>query len=121
MIGNGPSARVQPRIPGQVRMHRRTTRRDGIGQVLEMPGLVAVDLAEPVPGDNPFDVGMTGLLGFASGYRVMEDCAALLMLGTGFPYQQFYPQHAKILQADIRGGVGVGSTLVQRGRSVGSF
>ena len=53
--------------------------------------------------DNPFDVGMTGLLGFASGYRAMEDCDALLMLGTDFPYQQFYPDHAKIIQVDIRG------------------
>src|SRR4051812_34425873 len=53
--------------------------------------------------DNPFDVGMTGLLGFASGYRAMEDCDALLMLGTDFPYQQFYPDKAKILQVDIRG------------------
>ncbi|WP_138443965.1 ubiquinone-dependent pyruvate dehydrogenase [Sinomonas susongensis] len=53
--------------------------------------------------DNPFDVGMTGLLGFSSGYRAMEDCDALLMLGTDFPYQQFYPDHAKIIQVDIRG------------------
>jgi len=53
--------------------------------------------------DNPFDVGMTGLLGFSSGYRAMEDCDALLMLGTDFPYQQFYPDDAKIVQVDIRG------------------
>jgi pyruvate dehydrogenase (quinone) len=53
--------------------------------------------------NNPFDVGMTGLLGFSSGYRAMEDCSALLMLGTDFPYQQFYPDHAKIIQVDIRG------------------
>ncbi|HET8595395.1 MAG TPA: thiamine pyrophosphate-binding protein, partial [Intrasporangium sp.] len=42
--------------------------------------------------DNPFDVGMTGLLGFASGYRAMEAAETLLMLGTDFPYQQFYPR-----------------------------
>ncbi|WP_422935462.1 ubiquinone-dependent pyruvate dehydrogenase [Sinomonas sp. P47F7] len=52
---------------------------------------------------NPFDVGMTGLLGFSSGYRAMEACDALLMLGTDFPYQQFYPDNAKIIQVDIRG------------------
>ncbi|GHH65656.1 hypothetical protein GCM10017772_04220 [Promicromonospora soli] len=46
---------------------------------------------------------MTGLLGFASGYRAMESCDALLMLGTDFPYQQFYPSKAKIVQVDIRG------------------
>lgn len=53
--------------------------------------------------DNPFDVGMTGLLGFASGYRAIDGCDTLLMLGTDFPYQQFYPDHAKVIQVDIRG------------------
>ena len=53
--------------------------------------------------DNPFDVGMTGLLGFASGYKAIKEADALLMLGTDFPYQQFYPENAKIVQVDIRG------------------
>ena len=53
--------------------------------------------------DNPFDVGMTGLLGFASGYRAMESSDTLLMLGTDFPYQQFYPPKAKVIQVDVRG------------------
>ena len=53
--------------------------------------------------DNPFDVGMTGLLGFASGYYAMMNCDLLLMIGTDFPYQQFYPKDAKIAQIDIRG------------------
>jgi pyruvate dehydrogenase (quinone) len=52
--------------------------------------------------DNPYDVGMTGLLGFASGYQAMKSCDTLLMLGTDFPYQQFYPKGAKIIQIDIR-------------------
>ena len=46
---------------------------------------------------------MTGLLGFASGYRAMESSDTLLMLGTDFPYQQFYPPKAKVIQVDIRG------------------
>jgi pyruvate dehydrogenase (quinone) len=53
--------------------------------------------------DNPFDVGMTGLIGFASGYQAMLDCDMLLMLGTDFPYRQFYPASAKVAQIDIRG------------------
>lgn len=53
--------------------------------------------------DNPFDVGMTGLLGFASGYYAMMNCETLLMLGTDFPYQQFFPEQATIIQIDIRG------------------
>ena len=53
--------------------------------------------------DNPFDVGMTGLLGFSSGYYAMMNCDLLLMIGTDFPYQQFFPKDAKIVQIDIRG------------------
>jgi pyruvate dehydrogenase (quinone) len=53
--------------------------------------------------DNPYDVGMTGLLGFSSGYRAMMTCNLLLMIGTDFPYQQFYPKDATIVQIDIRG------------------
>ncbi len=58
---------------------------------------------EYVEYDNPYDVGMTGLLGFASGYKAIEEADALLMLGTDFPYRQFYPQRAKVIQLDIRG------------------
>lgn len=53
--------------------------------------------------DNPFDVGMTGLLGFASGYRAMENCDTLLMLGTDFPYRPFLPDDAQVIQIDLRG------------------
>ena len=52
--------------------------------------------------DNPYDVGMTGLVGFTSGYAAMKNCDTLLMLGTDFPYRAFYPQHARIVQLDIR-------------------
>ena len=52
--------------------------------------------------DNPYDVGMTGLVGFSSGYAAMKDCDVLLLLGTDFPYRQFYPEHAKIVQIDAR-------------------
>ena len=53
--------------------------------------------------DNPFDVGMTGLLGFSSGYHAMMNCDLLLMIGTDFPYQQFFPKDATIVQIDLRG------------------
>lgn len=70
---------------------------------LQAPIVHALRGKEHIEGDNPYDVGMTGLLGFASGYRAMEHCDALLMLGTDFPYRQFYPEKAKIVQVDIRG------------------
>ncbi|MES1952128.1 pyruvate dehydrogenase [Salinisphaera sp. S4-8] len=53
--------------------------------------------------DNPFDVGMTGLIGFSSGYHAMEDCDLLIMLGTNFPYREFFPGHGNVVQIDIRG------------------
>jgi pyruvate dehydrogenase (quinone) len=58
---------------------------------------------EVIEYDNPYDVGMTGLLGFPSGYRAMEHCDTLLMLGTDFPYETFYPESARVVQVDIRG------------------
>ncbi|KLC13591.1 hypothetical protein XP4B_03445, partial [Xanthomonas perforans] len=45
-------------------------------------------------------VGMTGLIGFSSGYHAMLNCDTLLMLGTDFPYRQFYPKDATIVQVD---------------------
>lgn len=69
---------------------------------LKAPIVHALRGKEFVEYNNPYDVGMTGLLGFSSGYEAMKSCDTLLMLGTDFPYQQFYPKNAKIIQVDIR-------------------
>jgi pyruvate dehydrogenase (quinone) len=74
-----------------------------IAAKLQAPMVHALRGKEFVEHDNPFSVGMTGLLGFSSGYRAMMNCDTLLMLGTDFPYQQFYPKDATIIQIDIRG------------------
>jgi pyruvate dehydrogenase (quinone) len=74
-----------------------------VAQRLKAPVVHAMRGKEFIEYDNPYDVGMTGLLGFSSGYHAMMSCDALLMLGTDFPYQQFYPKDAKIIQVDIRG------------------
>jgi pyruvate dehydrogenase (quinone) len=71
--------------------------------VLKAPVVHAMRGKEFVEHDNPYDVGMTGLLGFSSGYRAMEHCDTLLMLGTDFPYQQFLPDDATKIQVDLRG------------------
>ncbi len=55
---------------------------------------------EHIEWSNPFDVGMTGLIGFSSGYHAMMECDTLLMLGTDFPYRNFYPEGATIVQVD---------------------
>ncbi len=74
-----------------------------LAATLKAPIVHAMRGKEFVEYDSPFDVGMTGLLGFSSGYHAMMNCDTLLMLGTDFPYQQFYPKHATIIQVDLRG------------------
>jgi pyruvate dehydrogenase (quinone) len=74
-----------------------------IAAALKAPVVHAMRGKEFVEYDNPYDVGMTGLLGFSSGYRAMEHCDALLMLGTDFPYRQFYPEGVPVIQVDVRG------------------
>jgi len=78
---------------------------------LQAPIVHALRGKEHVEYDNPFDVGMTGLLGFSSGYYAIMDCDALLVLGTDFPYSQFYPKDAVVAQVDIRA-----ENLGRRGR-----
>ena len=70
---------------------------------LQAPIVHALRGKEFIEYDNPFDVGLTGLLGFSSGYHAMMNCEVLLMLGTDFPYRDFYPEGATIVQIDIRG------------------
>ncbi|WP_372346691.1 ubiquinone-dependent pyruvate dehydrogenase [Streptomyces sp. KL116D] len=74
-----------------------------LAETLKAPVVHALRGKEYVEYDNPYDVGMTGLLGFASGYKAIEEADTLLMLGTDFPYRQFYPQDAKVIQLDVRG------------------
>ncbi|AHH98046.1 pyruvate dehydrogenase [Kutzneria albida] len=52
--------------------------------------------------DNPFDVGMSGLLGYGAAYEAMHECDLLLLLGTDFPYNAFLPEDVRIVQVDIR-------------------
>jgi pyruvate dehydrogenase (quinone) len=79
------------------------------GELIELAGRLQAPIVHAYRGkefieyDNPFDVGMTGLLGFSSGYHAMMSCDTLLLIGTDFPYQQFFPKNATIVQIDLRG------------------
>jgi pyruvate dehydrogenase (quinone) len=75
----------------------------GLAAALKAPVIHAFRGKEFVEYDNPYDVGMTGLIGFTSGYRAMEHCDALVMLGTDFPYRPFYPEGVPVIQVDVRG------------------
>jgi pyruvate dehydrogenase (quinone) len=74
-----------------------------LAATLKAPVVHAFRGKDLVEYDNPYDVGMTGLIGFSSGYRAMEHCDALLLLGTDFPYRQFYPDGVPVIQVDVRG------------------
>ena len=51
--------------------------------------------------DNPFDVGMSGLLGYGACHDAMHEADLLILLGTDFPYTEFLPT-ANVAQVDIR-------------------
>ncbi|MDN5844866.1 MAG: ubiquinone-dependent pyruvate dehydrogenase [Candidatus Nitrosocosmicus sp.] len=74
-----------------------------VASLLQAPIVHAMRGKEFIEYENPYDVGMTGLLGFSSGYYAIMNSDLLLMLGTDFPYQQFYPPNSYIVQVDIRG------------------
>ncbi|MBX9930380.1 MAG: ubiquinone-dependent pyruvate dehydrogenase [Methylobacterium sp.] len=73
-----------------------------LAEALKSPIVHALGGKDILEYDNPYDVGMTGLIGFSSGYAAMMGCETLLMLGTDFPYKQFYPKKAKVAQVDLR-------------------
>ena len=52
--------------------------------------------------DNPYEVGMTGLLGLPSAYHAMHEADLVLLLGTDFPYVPFIPKDKTLVQIDIR-------------------
>ena len=78
------------------------------GELVALAGKLQAPIVHTLRGkefieyDNPHNVGMTGLLGLSAGYCAMMDCDTLLILGADFPYRQFYPQQARIVQVDIR-------------------
>src|SRR6516162_6196538 len=73
-----------------------------LAETLKSPIVHALGGKEHVEYDNPYDVGMTGFIGFSSGYAAMHACDLLLMLGTDFPYKQFFPSDCAVAQIDIR-------------------
>ncbi len=109
-----PEERELDRLAGLLNSSTTTTMLCGAGcagahdevvalaDALGAPVVHALRGKEHVEWDNPFDVGMTGLIGFSSGYHAMTNCETLLMLGTDFPYRHFYPGEAKVAQIDLR-------------------
>src|SRR6185503_4339538 len=74
-----------------------------VARRLNAPVVHSLRGKEFIEYEKPFDVGLTGLLGCSSGYHAMMACDVLLMIGCDFPYQQFFPPDATIVQIDVRG------------------
>jgi pyruvate dehydrogenase (quinone) len=94
--------------------HKKITIFCGIGaknahdEVVELAGKLKAPVAYSfrakmgIQYDNPYEVGMTGLLGLPAAYHSMHESDLLLLLGTDFPYTQFMPLDAKIVQIDTK-------------------
>jgi pyruvate dehydrogenase (quinone) len=74
-----------------------------VAEKLRSPIVSALRGREHIQYDNPYDAGLTGLIGFSSGFHAIKEADTLLMLGTDFPYTQFYPEKATVIQIDKRG------------------
>lgn len=80
--------------------------RDAHDEIVALADLVGAPVAHTLRGkefvqpDNPFDVGMTGLLGYGAAHAGIHDADLLLMLGTDFPYRQFLPDSVTTAQID---------------------
>ncbi|UOQ99146.1 ubiquinone-dependent pyruvate dehydrogenase [Hymenobacter sp. 5317J-9] len=71
-------------------------------EALKAPVVQSLRGKEFVEPNNPYAVGLTGLLGMPAGYHALMDADTILMLGTDFPYRQFFPEDARVVQVDTR-------------------
>lgn len=72
-----------------------------LAQKLKAPVAYSYKAKMAIQYDNPYEVGLTGLLGIPSAYHSMHECDLLVLLGTDFPYTPFMPVQNKIAQIDI--------------------
>ncbi len=73
-----------------------------LAEKLKAPVAYSYKAKMAIQYDNPYEVGLTGLLGIPSAYRSMHECELLVLLGTDFPYTPFMPIQNKIVQIDIK-------------------
>jgi pyruvate dehydrogenase (quinone) len=74
-----------------------------IADSLAAPMVVALKAKEGFDEDNPFEVGQSGLIGNPAAQKAFEDCDALFLIGTDFPYREWYPEGKTVIQLDRRG------------------
>src|SRR3984957_9080050 len=72
-----------------------------IAEKLKAPVAHTTRAKDAIEYDNPYLVGMTGVIGGEAGYHAVLHCDTLLLLGADFAWRQFYPEHANIIQIEI--------------------
>jgi pyruvate dehydrogenase (quinone) len=81
--------------------------RDALPEILQVAERLKCPIAHTSRGKdaiepgNPYNIGMTGVIGTESGYHALLECDTLLTLGADFAWKQFYPAHARIIQVDL--------------------
>ncbi|MER5863327.1 thiamine pyrophosphate-dependent enzyme [Kitasatospora sp. NPDC002040] len=73
-----------------------------LAERLSAPMVLTLKAKEGFEGDNPYQVGQTGLIGNPAAAHALDSCDTLLMLGTDFPYRDWYPTGCKVIQIDLR-------------------
>lgn len=73
----------------------------GFSEKIGAPIVRTLRAKEIVDDDNPLCIGGLGLLGGSPAVKAMDQCDLLIMVGTDFPYREFYPEKAKVIQIDI--------------------
>lgn len=74
----------------------------GAAELLSAPMVLTLKAKEGFEGDNAYQVGQTGLIGNPAAAHALDHGDALLMLGTDFPYRDWYPKDCKVVQIDAR-------------------
>jgi len=109
-----PSDDELAQLAGLINSHEKVTVYCGLGaaeahdevirlaEKLNAPVAYSYKAKMDIQYDNPYEVGLTGLLGIPSAYQSMHECELLILLGTDFPYTPFMPVHNKIVQIDIK-------------------
>jgi len=109
-----PSADELLKLAALLNSHKKVTIYCGLGAVdahteiiqlaekLKAPVAYSYKAKMAIQYNNPYEVGLTGLLGIPSAYHSMHECELLVLLGTDFPYTPFMPVKNKIVQIDIK-------------------
>ena len=109
-----PSENELSQLAALINSHKKVTIYCGLGaaeaysEIIQLAEKIKAPVAYSykakmaIQYDNPYEVGLTGLLGIPSAYHSMHECELLVLLGTDFPYTSFMPVENKIVQIDIK-------------------